>query len=40
MEGDAANARYWYRKAGRPFVQDVAAEIAALGAALSEPLKR
>ena len=37
MEGDAANARYWYRKAGRPFRQDVAAEIAALGAALSEP---
>ncbi|HEV2431915.1 MAG TPA: hypothetical protein VGT43_10450 [Burkholderiales bacterium] len=40
MEGDAANARYWYRKAGRPLRQDVAAEIAALGAALSEPLKR
>lgn len=40
MEGDAANARYWYRKAGRPFGKDAAAEIAALGAALSEPLKR
>lgn len=40
MEGDKANARYWYRKAGRPFAQDAAAEIAALGATLSEPLKR
>jgi hypothetical protein len=39
MEGDAANARYWYRKAGRAFGTDVAAEIAALGAALSEPRK-
>ena len=39
MEGDAANARYWYRKAGRTFGTDVAAEIAALGAALSEPRK-
>jgi hypothetical protein len=36
MEGDAANARYWYRKAKRPFAQDVAAEIAAL----SEAVKR
>jgi hypothetical protein len=36
MEGDAANARYWYRKAQRPFAQDIAAEIAAL----SEALKR
>jgi hypothetical protein len=34
MEGDAANARYWYRKAGRRFSADVAAEIAALGASL------
>lgn len=34
MEGDAANARYWYRKAGRPFNQDVPAEIAALSASL------
>jgi hypothetical protein len=34
MEGDAANARYWYRKAKRPFAQDVAAEIAALSEAL------
>jgi hypothetical protein len=36
MEGDAANARYWYRRAGRalpplPSVQD---EIAALSASL------
>jgi hypothetical protein len=34
MEGDLPNARYWYRKAGRPFVKDVAAEIAALGSEL------
>jgi len=34
MEGDAANARYWYRKAGRRFSADVAAEIAALAASL------
>ncbi len=34
MEGDTANARYWYRKAGRPFAQDTAAEIAALSEAL------
>ena len=40
MEGDTANARYWYRRAGRVFTQDVPAEIAALGAALSESLKR
>lgn len=37
MEGDTANARYWYGKAGRSFAKDVAAEIAALDAALSEP---
>jgi hypothetical protein len=35
MEGDAANARYWYEKAGRPFSRDVPREIAALSAALS-----
>ena len=31
MEGDAANARYWYRRASRPFPgsPDVAAEIRA-----------
>jgi hypothetical protein len=34
MEGDPANARYWYRKAGREFSADVAAEIAALSAEL------
>ena len=34
MEGDAANARYWYRKAGRRFSDDVAAEIAALSESL------
>ena len=36
MEGDASNARYWFRKAKRPFAGDVAAEIAAL----SESLRR
>jgi hypothetical protein len=36
MEGDLANARYWYREAKRPFNDDIAAEIAAL----SESLKR
>jgi hypothetical protein len=32
MEGDRSNARYWYRKAGRPFDKDTAApdEIKAL----------
>jgi hypothetical protein len=35
MEGDLPNARYWYRKAGRAFTQDVAAEIAALGSELN-----
>jgi hypothetical protein len=32
MEGDVSNARYWYRKAGRPLpeVSPVAAEISAL----------
>jgi hypothetical protein len=34
MEGDLPNARYWYRKASRPFNQDLPAEIAALSAAL------
>ena len=34
MEGDRSNARYWYRKAGRPFDKDTSApeEIAALKA--------
>jgi len=36
MEGDLPNARYWFRKAGRPFSDDIPAEIAAL----SESLKR
>lgn len=34
MEGDPANARYWYHKAGRPFGKDVAAEVATLSEAL------
>jgi hypothetical protein len=36
MEGDGANARYWYDKANRRFSDDIPAEIAAL----SESLKR
>ena len=36
MEGDVANARYWYRSAGRPLHADVSIEkeIAALSAQL------
>lgn len=34
LEGDTANARYWYKKAGRPFGEDVPKEIAALSAAV------
>ena len=34
MEGDLPNARYWYRKAGRAFSENVPAEIAALSASL------
>lgn len=36
MEGDLANARYWYREAKRPFPEEysVAVEIAALKDAL------
>ena len=34
LEGDAANARYWYKNAGRPFGEDVPREIAALSAAV------
>ena len=34
MEGDIANARYWYRRAKRNFDDDVAKEIAALSASL------
>lgn len=29
MEGDHDNARYWYRRAKRPYSADAAAEIAA-----------
>jgi hypothetical protein len=29
MEGDLANARYWYGRAGRAFADDVKGEIAA-----------
>ena len=34
MEGDLDNARYWYRRANRPFSGDVAAEVAAVRLAL------
>jgi Tfp pilus assembly protein PilF len=36
MEGDASNARYWYRRAGRAFPApaDVSTELKALRAAL------
>lgn len=30
MEGDVDNARYWYGRAGRPFSQAIATEIAAV----------
>jgi hypothetical protein len=30
MEGDKANARYWFERAKRPYSEDIAAEIAAL----------
>jgi hypothetical protein len=38
MEGDRANAAYWYRRAGRPEAAPdaIAAEISALGATLDE----
>ena len=38
MEGDAANARYWYRRAGRTFRGNVSIEkeVAALDAELRE----
>lgn len=36
MEGDLPNARYWFRKAGRAFSGDAAAETAALAAFLAE----
>jgi hypothetical protein len=39
LEGDAANARYWYDRARRPYPDrpDAAVEIAALRLALTEP---
>ena len=39
VEGDLGNARYWYRKAGRPFPKDrdVDSEVAALAQAIKEP---
>jgi hypothetical protein len=35
-EGDVDNARYWFSRARRPFSKDVAAQLAALAAAVSE----
>jgi hypothetical protein len=42
LEGDLDNARYWYRRAHRPLphADTVAAEIAALKAAVSGDRKR
>ena len=34
MEGDLANARYWYRRAGRAFSGDARAELRALSESL------
>ena len=41
MEGDRSNARYWFRKAGRPFDNDTAApeEIKALKTELGQENK-
>ena len=38
VEGDLGNARYWYRRAGRPFPKDrdVDSEVAALADALKK----
>lgn len=38
LEGDVGNARYWFRRAGRPFprVHDAQAEIDALVAAFKQ----
>ena len=38
LEGDVANARYWYRRAGRPFPKDadVKREVAELARALKD----
>ena len=37
MEGDLANARYWYREAKRPFPKDISVkkELSALKAAVA-----
>ena len=40
MEGDLPNARYWYKKAGRAFSEDLPAELEALSASLGDCLKR
>jgi hypothetical protein len=39
LEGDLANARYWYRRAGRawPVKVDVDAELSAASRALAKP---
>jgi len=34
QEGDTANARYWFARAGRSFSSDVAEELAALARAV------
>ncbi len=34
QEGDTANARYWFERAGRAFSADTSAEVRALAAAL------
>lgn len=38
LEGDVGNARYWFRRAGRPFPRerDASAEIDALVAAIKQ----
>jgi hypothetical protein len=38
LEGDVGNARYWFRRAGRPFPRerDASAEIDALAAAVKQ----
>ncbi len=39
VEGDRANARYWYERCGRPFRDDLTAEaeLREIRAALSDP---
>src|SRR5437868_208370 len=34
QQGDVENARYWFKRAKRPFSKDVAAELAALASAV------